>query len=93
MLRTMGQSRAYFFIVRMCERHNRRTIADYILGLDPKKPRLKKLCVLYGVSTADAGTSDALKRRLIAELLSPVKDRAPYDLSKLSNVGPKSKEQ
>ena len=36
------------FLIRMCERHNRRHIAEHIQALDPKKPALRDLCAAYG---------------------------------------------
>jgi hypothetical protein len=78
MIRTMGQARAYFFLLRMCERHNRRTIGDRILGLNEQD--LKELCAAYGLVPSDAMPRDEVKRLLTERLLA---GEHPYDLTAL----------
>lgn len=78
MIRTMGQARAYFFLLRMCERHNRRTIGDRILGLNEQD--LKELCAAYGLAPSDGTPRDEVKRLLTERLLA---GKHPYDLTAL----------
>ena len=82
MVRTMGQERAYFLLIRMAERHNRRTIADTILELG--EPALLELCAAYGQALKDDKSEpferDELKRRLIKTLIA---GERRYDLDAL----------
>jgi len=78
MVRTMGQERAYFFLIRMCERHNRRTIGDRILALN--EVALLELCAAYQVTVPRGEARDETKRRLTETLLG---GKQPYDLAAL----------
>jgi len=79
-VRTMGQERAYFFLIRMCERHNRRIISDTIMGLDAKKARLWELCAAYRYAPSAGETPLETKRAMIDRLIA---GQHPYDLAEL----------
>ena len=78
MVRTMGQARAYFFLIRMCERHNRRTIGDRILSMNEKQ--LQELSAAYAFEREPTDTADDARRKLTALLIGG--ERA-YDLEAL----------
>ena len=80
MIRTMGQERAYFFLIRMCERHNRRHIAEHIQALDPKKPALRDLCAAYGYTPLPGTLAVDIRAEIIRLLTDATR---PYDLAKL----------
>ena len=77
-VRTMGQARAYFLLIRMCDRHNRRNIADRIIKLNDVD--LAELCAAYGLARREGEPSDALKHRAMKLLTEASR---PYDLAKL----------
>ena len=73
-----GQARAYFFLIRMCERHNRRNIGDRILALNPAD--LLELCAAYKLEVPEGMPSDDLKEKLITRL---IEGEHSYDLEAL----------
>ena len=78
MIRTMGQARAYFFLIRMCERHNRRIIGDRILSLNAAE--LRELVAAYKLEVEPDASSDEIKCDLTALLIAGTQ---PYDLQAL----------
>lgn len=78
MVRKMGQERAYFFLVRMCERHNRRNIGDRILSMN--EMAVLELCAAYKMEVSKGTPLDEVKRDLSAKLIA---GEAPYDLEAL----------
>ena len=74
----MGQERGYFFLIRMSERHNRRTIGDKILALNPAK--LRELAAAYAIGVPAGTSDDGIKQLLTNTLIAGEK---PYDLDAL----------
>lgn len=89
MVRVMGQQRAYFFIRRMAELHNARSIDEYITGLDGRDGHdleLGRLCAAYGVVREAGESSDLVKGRLIKVLHDGAR---PYDAAAIARYDAK----
>ena len=74
----MGQERAYFFLLRMCERHNRRLIGDRVLKMNAKE--LSEVSAAYSYQADASMSADERKRELTRRLLA---SEQKYDLAKL----------